>query len=110
MAYYQRIRDLREDADKTQKQVADDLFMHVSQYRRYENGEREAPFSFIIMLSKYYNISIDYIAGLTNEKTIIKPNNITTLDMKFLSRFKQLSEIQKGRILERIDIITEKEN
>ena len=89
MAYYQRIRDLREDADKTQKQVADDLFMHVSQY---------------------YNISIDYIAGLTNEKTVIKPNNITTLDMKFLSRFKQLSEIQKGRILERIDIITEKEN
>lgn len=35
MANYQRIRDLREDADKTQKQVADDMFMHVSQYRRY---------------------------------------------------------------------------
>ena len=40
MADYQRIRDLREDADKTQKQVADDMFMHVSQYRRYDSSEK----------------------------------------------------------------------
>lgn len=51
MANYQRIRDLREDADKTQKQVADDMFMHVSQYRRYESGEREIPLSIAIALS-----------------------------------------------------------
>lgn len=109
MSAYQRIRDLREDADKTQKQVADDMFMHVSQYRRYESGEREVPLSFVISLAKYYNVSIDYIAGLTNEKTGVNTNDITISDLKFLNRFRKLSDIQKGRILERIDILTEKE-
>lgn len=109
MAIYQRIKDLREDADKTQKQVADDMYMHVSQYRRYESGEREIPLSFAIALSKYYNVSIDYIAGLTNEKTIVNTNDITPSDVKFLNRFRMLSEIQKGRILERMDILIERE-
>lgn len=102
---YQRIRDLREDADKTQKQIADEMFMHVSQYRRYESGEREVPFSFAIALSKYYNVSLDYIAGLTNEKCCINTNDITENDLKLFMRFKSLSDMQKGRILERMDII-----
>ncbi len=109
MPNYQRIRDLREDADKTQKQVAEDMYMHVSQYRRYESGDREVPFSFAISLSKYYNVSIDYIAGTTNEKTNVNTNNITPSDIKFLNRFNKLSDIQKGRILERIDILIEKD-
>lgn len=105
MSAYQRIRDLREDADKTQKQVADDMFMHLTQYRRYENGESEIPLSFAIALSKYYKVSIDYIAGLTNEKTAVNTNDITLSDLKFLTHFRRLSDIQKGRILERIDIL-----
>lgn len=109
MANYQRIRDLREDAYKTQKQVADDMFMHVSQYRRYESGEREIPLSIAIALSEYYNVSIDYIAGLTNEKVSINTNNITASELKFLNRFRQLSDLQKGRILERMDIFLEKD-
>lgn len=108
MSGYQRIRDLREDADKTQKQVADDMYMHLTQYRRYENGESELPLSFAVSLSKYYNVSIDYIAGLTNEKITVNTNDITISDLKFLKRFRKLSDIQKGRVLERIDIISEK--
>ena len=109
MSAYQRIRDLREDADKTQKQVADDMFMHVSQYRRYESGEREVPLFIAIALAKYYNVSIDYIAGLTNEKISINANDITSSELKLLAKYRQLSEIQKGRILERIDMIIEKD-
>lgn len=105
---YQRIRDLREDSDKTQKQVAKDMHLHLTQYHRYETGESEIPLSFAISLAKYYNVSIDYIAGLTNEKTSVNTNDISLSDLKFLIRFRQLSEIQKGRILERIDMITEK--
>lgn len=105
---YQRIRDLREDSDKTQKQVAEDMHLHLTQYHRYETGESEIPLSFAISLAKYYNVSIDYIAGLTNEKTSVNTNDISLSDLKFLIRFRQLSEIQKGRILERIDMITEK--
>lgn len=105
MSLYYRIRDLREDSDKTQKQVAKDMHMHLTQYHRYESGESEIPFSFAISLSKYYNVSVDYIAGLTNEKIIVNTNNISLSDLKFLNQFRKLSDIQKGRILERIDII-----
>ncbi len=61
---YQRIRDLREDADLTQKQVADILFMQRTTYTRYESGEREIPLNIAIMLAKLYNVSIDYLAGI----------------------------------------------
>lgn len=65
---YQRIKDLREDADKTQQDIADIFGMYLTTYRRYENGEREPPFNFILRLAKFYNVSADYIGGLTNDK------------------------------------------
>lgn len=68
MALYQRIKDLREDNDKTQKQLADYLGMKQPQYYRYENGQRDIPTDILIKLSKYYNVSVDYILGLTDKK------------------------------------------
>ena len=76
---YRRIRDLREDNDKTQQQIADLLNTGLTTYRRWETGEREIPFHIVIELAKYYNVSIDYIAGLTKQPTpnwTIKNNNI----------------------------------
>lgn len=60
---YTRIKDLREDADLTQKQVAEMLFMHKTTYVRYENGEREIPLNIAILLANLYKVSLDYIAG-----------------------------------------------
>lgn len=68
MALYRRIKDLREDNDKTQKQLADYLEMKQPQYYRYENGQRDIPTDILIKLSKYYNVSVDYILGLTDKK------------------------------------------
>ncbi|MEI3289772.1 MAG: helix-turn-helix transcriptional regulator [Eubacterium sp.] len=68
MALYRRIKDLREDNDKTQKQLADYLGMKQPQYYRYENGQRDIPTDILIKLSKYYNVSVDYILGLTDKK------------------------------------------
>ena len=68
MAYYQRIRDLREDSDYTQKFVSDYLGMKLPQYSRYENGYRDLPTDVLIALAKLYNTSTDYILGLTNKK------------------------------------------
>jgi len=65
---YKRIRDLREDADLTQKQAAEMLHMHKTTYTRYESGEREIPFNVAILLAKQYHVSLDYLAGLTNKK------------------------------------------
>lgn len=68
MHHYQRIRDLREDADLPQRDVAAVLSISVQQYSLYERGDREIPFHHVITLAKFYHVSIDYIAGLTNQK------------------------------------------
>ena len=64
MHFYQRLRDLREDADKSQTQIAEILGMKYQQYARYENGEREIPLHHFITLAQFYNVSLDYLAGL----------------------------------------------
>ena len=63
---FRRIRDLRIDHDLTQKNIADALGMHVTQYQVYERGEVKIPIDFFIDLARYYNVSIDYLAGLAN--------------------------------------------
>ena len=64
--YYPRIKDLREDHDLSQKQVAEYLDMKQPQYSRYERGYRDIPTDILIKLAKLYNTSTDYILGLTN--------------------------------------------
>lgn len=63
-----RIRDLREDADLTQKQVAEVLFCDQSLYSKYERGERDLPLKLAIQLADFYHVSLDYLAGRTNRK------------------------------------------
>ena len=63
MFLYSRIRDLREDRDKTQKQIAELLNMQLTVYQRYERGERELPLWAAIKLADYYNITLDYLVG-----------------------------------------------
>lgn len=65
---FRRIRELREDSDRTQKEVAAHLHMHVEVYRRYETGVREIPVWALIQLAEYYRISTDYILGLTDRR------------------------------------------
>jgi transcriptional regulator with XRE-family HTH domain len=72
MQYYPRLRDLREDMDLTQDDLIKILKMHKTTYTNYEQGKREPPFELIIKLAKLYNVSIDYIAGLTNTKKPLK--------------------------------------
>ena len=63
---FRRIRDLREDNDKTQQEIADLLTMRPGVYQRYESGEREITVWALIKLAQYYHTSTDYILGLTN--------------------------------------------
>lgn len=73
MDYTQRLKDLREDKDYTQQDVATILGMQREQYRRYENGINEIKASFIIKICKLYNVSADYLLGFTNDfKTLPK--------------------------------------
>ena len=70
MAYYKRLKELREDNDYTQKQIADVLFTTQPQYYRYESGERDLPCDLLVLLAKHYNVSADYILGLSDKKTV----------------------------------------
>lgn len=65
---YNRIRDLREDNDLTQKQVAEILNMSQTGYSQYEIGKNDIPTRVLVILSNYYNTSIDYLLGITDEK------------------------------------------
>ncbi|MBQ8359320.1 MAG: helix-turn-helix transcriptional regulator [Oscillospiraceae bacterium] len=68
--YYPRLKDLREDGNRIIKQqdIAELLNTTQQTYSLWELGVREIPFHHVITLAKYYNVSIDYIAGLTNKK------------------------------------------
>lgn len=61
-----RLRDLREDSDITQQQIADKLHIKQSTYSQYENGQRQIPIDSLIKLAQFYNTSVDYILGLTD--------------------------------------------
>ena len=72
MEVIMRIRDLREDRDLTQKEIAEHLHIKQNTYSQYENGQRQIPIEFLIMLAKFYNTSTDYILGLTDNKNPYK--------------------------------------
>ena len=67
---YPRIRDLREDKDLTQKQMADILHCSQQVYSNYELGQRDIPTAILIKLSSLYNVSVDYLLGITNNPKI----------------------------------------
>ena len=63
-----RIRDLREDADMTQKQIAELLLCDQSLYSKYERGERVLPLELAMQLADFYKVSLDYLVGRTDKK------------------------------------------
>ena len=62
-----RIKDIREDLDLTQKELADYLHIRQNTYSQYENGQRQIPISLLIALAKYYRTSVDYLLELTDD-------------------------------------------
>lgn len=67
-----KLKDLREDNDLTQTRVAEILMCDQSLYSKFERGERDIPLKLLIILSDYYNVSLDYLVGRTNKKEINK--------------------------------------
>ena len=67
MPYQRRLRDLREDHDKTQQQIADILGTSQTMYARYERGANELPLRHLLTLADYYGVSVDYLLGRSDE-------------------------------------------
>lgn len=73
MNFYQRLRDVREDADKSQEEIAAVLNIRQTQYSRYERGVQKMGIDKYIILAKYYNISLDYLCGLAETPKKLRP-------------------------------------
>ena len=97
MALYQRIRDLREDADKTQAEIAEYLGTTAQYYGKYEKGERELPLSRAIELADFYGVSLDFLAGRTNIRETPPDASFHPDEIQILSRFRSLTERNKGK-------------
>lgn len=65
---FHRIKDLREDNDYTQQQIADYLHLNRNVYWRYETGQREIPVWAAIKLAKFYHVTMDYLLGVSDSK------------------------------------------
>lgn len=72
MDYIKRIRDLREDSDKTQTEIAEHLGISQTMYARYERGANELPIRHLIKLADFYGVSTDYILGRTDNQRLYK--------------------------------------
>lgn len=72
MGYYPRLKDLREDKDLSIRKLAEILHMQRTTYHNYETGKRELPLELAITLAQFYDVSLDYLAGLTNNKLPIE--------------------------------------
>ncbi len=68
LSYVKRMRDLREDNDKTQQEIADILGTSQTMYARYERGANELPIHHLLTLCRYYGVSADYLLGISNKK------------------------------------------
>lgn len=66
--HFQRLTDLRKEFKLTQQNIADLLHCQREVYRRYEKGIRDIPISYLIVLAKYYNVSIDFLLGETDKR------------------------------------------
>jgi transcriptional regulator with XRE-family HTH domain len=66
--YYPRLRELRVGAGMNQTEIAEILNMQQNQYSRYERGERELPMHLFVKLAAFYNVSLDYMAGLSDHR------------------------------------------
>lgn len=100
MAFYRRIRDLREDSDKTQAEIAEYLGTTAQYYGKYEKGERELPFFRAIQIAQYYDVSLDYIA----ERNHSKPEKYLRDDeVKLVEKWRKLSEKNRGAIMYLLD-------
>lgn len=95
MAIYPRLKDLREDADKTQADIAEILGTTAQYYGRYEKGEIELPLSRAIQLADHYNVSLDYLAGRSLFK---RETDLDEDEERLLKCWRALSERSKGKI------------
>ena len=106
MAFYQRLKDLKEDADLTQREAAELIGVSMNHYGKYERGETDIPLEKAVILADYYEVTLDYLAGRSNIKNHVS-NKAQLIHLAEL--FSQLNAENKARIEERMLEMLEKQ-
>ena len=96
---YQRIRDLREDKDKKQNEIAQMLKIGISTYQRYERGETPITLEVAEQLANFYDVSLDYIAGRSKDKKGLCKSELQQEENELITMFRELTERRKGEII-----------
>ena len=107
MAKYNRIKDLREDSDKTQQEIAEYLGTSSQHYGKYELRHAEIHFERAIALAKFYGVSLDYIAGLTNSKKGFSRGELTEKQQRIIDIAESIENGDKSRTAELLKAIAE---
>ena len=110
MALYKRLRDLREDSDKTQTEIAAFLGTTAQYYGKYEKGECELPFIRAIQLANYYGVSLDYIAERTNFEQGTANPKFSDEELRIIEMYSRLSEKNKGKLEMFLEMLIEAQN
>ena len=90
------LRDLRQDSDKTQQEIAEVLGTSQTMYARYERGANELPLRHLAALCRYYGVSSDHVLGLQSKE-----------EAALLDALRRLPEREKGRLAERLAVMAE---
>lgn len=98
MQHYQRIRDLREDADLTQEALSRRLGMHKTTYTNYEQGKHTVPLDFAVVLSEFYHVSLDYLIGRTDYPQGAAHPDFSEEQIHIAEQYARLTEKNKGRL------------
>lgn len=96
---YLRYKDIREDRDLSQQAIAHVLQINRISYIRYENGLRQMPIDKLILLTEFYNTSIDYLVGETDTKERHKKSKVKTLKLRYLRETHKLIQKDVAAIL-----------
>ena len=101
METYKRIKAIREDCDKSQQEIADYLKIDRKTYCRYENGHHEIKAETLISLAKYYDLSLNYICGVTDVPESLthrkrSNNQITEKQQKILEAYEKNPQLQEA--------------
>lgn len=106
---YQRLKDLREDKDMKQTEISSMLNIGLSTYQRYEQGKLKIYLETAQELAEFYNVSLDYITGRTNDKRGLTRSELSENETNLINNFRSLSIERQSRLLERMEMFMEEQ-
>lgn len=106
--YYEIMRDLREDKDLKQKDVAKIIKSSQQYYSKYEKGKYQLPLRHLVALAKFYKVSADYLLGFTDIQTPIDERKLTAEETAHMLKYKKLSTTKKLQADAYVDALLEK--